>query len=196
MAELGMTLEIARHELATRDLYSPNGMLLIPAYTATGKFSTFCSSEWKRAVNRRYLRSIGYGPDNPITLWFGMSLDETDRLRVSDVDWIQNYYPLCFDVKLRRHECLLQIERFGLPKPPKSACWMCPNRDDKEWQEMKDNEPGDWQKALDFDKETRAKDKYQAIYLHDQRVPLDQVVLQPDKPRPPMLGECADVCWT
>jgi hypothetical protein len=196
LESLGLTLEIASHELATVDLYSHKGTLLIPAFTQTGKFSTYCSSEWKKLVNRRYLRSQGYGPEKPIRMWFGMSLDEIERMRVSDVDWIENWYPLCFDEKLRRHECILTIERFGLPIPPKSACWMCPNRSDTEWLQQKQEAPDDHRKAVELDKTIRELDQMKELYLHDSRMPLDEVEFSVvDKPKTPM-EDCANFCWT
>lgn len=195
MDSLGMTLEIAPHELATVDLYR-NDDLLLPVFTETGKFQTYCSNEWKKFVNRRYLRSQGYGPNKPIVMWFGMSLDEFDRMRESDVDWIKHHYPLCFDVKLRRHECVLTIERFGIPVPPKSACWMCPNRNDSEWLQQQREAPEDHQKAIELDKEIREKDTLGAVYLHKSRKPLDQVKFNPKQSSPTPLEECANYCWT
>lgn len=70
LAELGLTIEVAPHSLATVDLYSEKGELLIPAYDATHtnargehpKLPTFCSNEWKRRVVQRY---IGGGKRQP-----------------------------------------------------------------------------------------------------------------------------------
>lgn len=196
MDKLGMVLEIAPHELATVDLYSTKGELLIPAYTETGKFHTFCSNEWKKRVNHRYLRAQGYGPDNPVTMWFGMSLDEVERLRISDVGWIENYYPLCFDVKLRRHECELVIEQFGLPVPPRSACKICPNRDDEEWLRQKIEAPEDHQYAIEFDEAIRRDDPQHAVYLHRDRVPFRLANIETPKAKTPMEKLCANYCWT
>ena len=42
----GLRVAIASHDLATVDLYSGNGDLLIPVYTETGKLPTFCSSDF------------------------------------------------------------------------------------------------------------------------------------------------------
>ena len=102
---IGLTLEIAGHDLSTVDLYSHKGTLLIPAYTLNfepklkvirepvyndndeevypgewmetgeyerkeGKFHTFCSGKWKKAVIHRYfVRSA----TAPITLLFSGS---------------------------------------------------------------------------------------------------------------------------
>jgi hypothetical protein len=196
LESLGMRLEIAGHELSTVDLYTHKGALLIPAFTKTGMFPTYCSSHWKKLVCRRYLRAVGYGPAKPVSMWFGMSLDEFARMRESDVDWIENYYPLCFDVKLRRHECVLAIEQFGLPVPPKSSCWMCPNRSNAEWLQQQREAPGDHSQAVELDAAIRAADPMKGLYLHVSRQPLDAVDFgAADKSSGP--GDaCANFCWT
>ena len=145
-------------------------------------------------VVHRALRGLGYGPDNPVTQWLGMSLDEVHRLRQSDKKWIENYYPLCFDVKRRRHECILEVVRFGLPEPPSSACWMCPNLDNEEWSQIKRDDPEDFKNAVALDYRVRAADKQGGVFLHRDSVPLDEADLTKRKPVP--LLECANSCFT
>lgn len=195
MEKIGLPFVIASHELATVDLYGHNGDLLLPCFTQTGKLPTFCSDEWKKLVVRRKLRELGYGPDNPVDLWIGMSLDEVHRMRKSDKKWIENYYPLCYDVKRRRHECVLEIKRFGLPEPPKSSCWMCPNMQNSEWQEIRAGDPNDWTRAVEVDYMTRSKDTDGGVYIHHSRLPLDKADLTIRERSMPIL-DCADSCWT
>lgn len=59
---MGLTIEIAPRSLAYLDLYSHQGDLLLPVYTATGKLPAFCSDHWKREVVNRYLHlgALGY----------------------------------------------------------------------------------------------------------------------------------------
>jgi hypothetical protein len=190
--KLGIPFHIAGHDLATVDLYAGNGDLLIPAYTATGKLPTFCSDKWKKLVVRRYLRSIGI---EKTTMWYGMSLDEIDRMRVSDVGWITNHYPLVFDVRLRRHECARVVEEFGWPTPPKSSCWMCPHRRDAQWRRMRDHYPDDWQKAVELDRAIREVDRDNAVYLHESGKPLDEADLDTAKDDElPLFTVCSEYC--
>lgn len=198
MKSMGMELEIVPHSYATVDLYGKNGDLLIPAYTTNGKLPTFCSNEWKRRPMFRYLAEQGYGPKKPIITWMGMSLDEIERMRISDVKWAKNHYPLIFDVPLRRHECALQIERFGLPIPPKSACWMCPHLDNEEWEQEAELTPEDFAKAVQLEQDVNSKDisnGKDGIWLHKSLVPLDRATFE-SKELLPMEQLCADVCWT
>lgn len=98
LASLGLSIEVVSHTLSTVDLYSKNGKhLLIPAFSETGKFSNFCSFEWKLYVIRRYLRSKGV---QHCINWLGISTDEVERLKPSDVQWMETRWPLCFDVPM------------------------------------------------------------------------------------------------
>lgn len=195
MQQLGIDFHRAGHDLATVDLYGHNGDLLIPAFTESGKMHTYCSSEWKRYVVRRQLRALGYGPDNPVREWLGMSLDEIHRMKHSDVKWIETHWPLVFDVPLRRIDCLTAIERYGLPVPSKSACWMCPHLDNSEWREIRDDDPGDYALAVELDAAIRQADTRGGVYLHRDRVPLAEANIDTEAAPLPLL-ECSHSCWT
>lgn len=176
----------------------PVGDLLIPVYTSTGKLPTFCSNEWKQRPVRRYLAENGYGPRNPIRLWFGMSLDEVVRMRQSDVKWIENHYPLVLnpDTRMSRGDCVSFLEREGWPTPPKSACWMCPHRDDDTWIEMKRDDPDDFAAAVELEREIQEGGRWGDVWLHESRKPLDEIEFEKkDKPMP-LFDLCGDTCWT
>jgi hypothetical protein len=195
MRSVGLDLEIAPHSLAKRDLYSGNGDILLPVFFPGGKLPTFCSSEWKKLVIRRYLRLQGFGPDRPVRMWFGMSTDEFRRMAVSDKKWTENYYPLIFDVQTSRAECLEIIDAFGIPRPPKTACWMCPNRTDAEWIMQQEQAPEDHERAIALEREIREREP--SLYLHDSRRPLAEVVFNPNRGRKDKgSDECANYCWT
>ena len=179
LASAGLTVEVAPHELSTVDLYPTTGGTrpLLPAFSEGGQLPTYCSVEWKRRVVRRLLRKKGYGPARPVDLWLGISLDETPRLRKSDVDWLRHRWPLCFDVPMTRAECRAMITEAGLPEPPKSSCWMCPFRQNAQWRRLKESYPGDWERAVALDAEVRERDPQGALYLHLSRVPLAEADL-------------------
>jgi hypothetical protein len=183
LATVGLEVDIISHDLATVDLYGHNGDLLLPVYTEKGKLPTYCSNEWKRHVVRRRLRERGYGPDKPVTTWIGMSVDEIGRLKESELDWQEYQWPLVFDMRMTRLDCKNIIRDYGLPEPPKSSCWMCPHRHNDQWRKLRDEYPEDWRKAVELDNAVRERDKFHAVYLHKDRVPLDQanIEVNPDE---------------
>jgi hypothetical protein len=168
----GLTVDVIPHEYATVDLYSKQGDLLIPAVTKGGRLPTFCSVEWKQRPVRRYLRSQGYGPSRPVIMWLGISIEEVHRIKPADVNWIEHQWPLAWDIRMNRADCVALVEGAGLPTPPRSSCWMCPHRSNAEWRRLRDHYSGDWDKAIALDEQIRQKDTRGGLWLHRQRVPL------------------------
>lgn len=200
LAEVGLKIEIAPHTLSKVDLYSHKGEMLLPAYDVTkknakgqhAKLSTFCSSEWKTLVVRRHIGGFKANP-NGVRMWLGMSLDELERLKHSSVDWIENYWPLCFDVKMTRGECAQLVRDYGMPEPIKSRCKMCPNQNDDGWLEVK-QEPKEWAEAVRIDNQIFASHQ---VRLHKSGKPLDEVELVPGKePEDGLFGCDSGYCWT
>ena len=191
LCEIGLEIEVASHTLSKVDLYSHKGEVLIPAFTANSKLPTFCSSEWKTYVIRRYLKADGI---QECTMWLGMSIDEIGRLKHSNVKWIKHHWPLCFDVKMTRAECRDLITGYGLPVPIKSRCKMCPHQQDDEWLEVQ-NEPDEWKQAVQIDQQIY---KSHGVRLHKSGMPLDQVNLVASKEKVyPLLDACdSGHCWT
>jgi len=200
LAPCGIEVEIAPHSLATVGLYDHNGDALMPVFTENGKMQTFCSIEWKARVIQRYLRSLGYGPDKPVTTWIGISRDEMDRIRVSTLQWQELYYPLLFSVPLRREECVYTVMQHGLPRPPKSSCWSCPHRRNSQWRHQRDNFPEDHAKAIALDERLRAQDianGNSGVYLHSSRVALKDANLEDEEDANLTLPGCTSgYCWT
>ena len=170
---IGMDVEIAQHTLATVDLHGKNGDLLLPVYTATGKFPTYCSNEWKAYVIQRYLRSVGI---DDCENWIGFTVDESSRIKKDKAKCWTKRYPL-IELMLTRSDCEKIILKYGLPLPPKSACWMCPHRNNEEWRFLRDNYPEQFAAACKLDDEIREDDDEHAVYLHEQRVPLREADL-------------------
>ena len=191
LAEIGLAVEIAPHTLATVDVYSKKGELLIPAFTTgAGRMQTFCSSEWKTRVIHRYLRS--HGVQECVT-WIGFATEEARRIKPSQVAWQTLHWPLALDLGWNRATCHGVIADYGLPPAPKSACWMCPNHSAAEWRAVKASP--DWEKAVAFDHAIRERDKRGGVYVHASRKPLDEVNLDEDTQRG-LWDDCGNVCWT
>lgn len=192
LAEIGLSVEVAPHDLATVDVYSKKGELLIPAFTAGGgRMQTFCSTEWKTRVIHRYLRSQGV---RECVTWLGFSTEEAHRIKPSQVKWQTYHWPLALDLGWNRATCHGMIAEYGLPPAPKSACWMCPNHSNAEWRRVRET-PEDWKRAVAFDKAIRARDKYGGVFVHASGKPLDEANIDEDN-RPGLWDDCGNVCWT
>lgn len=177
---IGLTIEIAPRSLAYVDLYSHQGQLLIPVFTLTGKLSAFCSTEWKVRVVRRYLKAQNI---HSATSWIGYAYDERQRYKPNKEDQAGPWYravPL-IDAMLTKADCQRIILEAGLPLPPPSSCWMCPNMPNAEWRGVRDNYPADFEQACQLDEQIRAEDLEQGnsgVWLHHSRVPLREVDLE------------------
>lgn len=201
LASLGLQIEIASHELAKVGMYDKHGTTLIPAYTAEkGKLKTYCSKEWKTYVVRRYLRSKGV---KECIAWLGMSTDEIERLKPSDVKWQETVWPLCglpreydYGVRFNRMDCRQLILNHGWPEPPKSSCYICPHRRNPQWQRLKMYYPQDFNKAVVLDKAMREKDTKGGVWLHENRKPLDEIDFSKPDSQPELFGCDSGFCWT
>ncbi len=194
---VGVKIEVVPHALARVDLYDKSGLTLVPAYTAEGRLSAFCSGEWKRDVMERWLRSKGV---KSCVQWLGFSLDELRRCaRKPHRPWCVPGYPL-IDKRLTRGACERIILAAGLSLPKKSRCWMCPHQNDEEWAEVKAS-PAEWAKACELDAAIRESDPEGRgkLFLHPQRVPLSVVELSPvgGMEDYPLFRDCQEAgCWT
>ena len=61
-----------------------------------------------------------------------------------------------------------------MPKPPRSACIMCPYRSDREWLEMKEDKPHEFAEAVEFDYRVRDMQPVKN-YVSRHAIPLDKV---------------------
>lgn len=162
----------------TVDIYSgkDGDTVIMPMLTKqTGKpgmMPKFCSNEWKTRPLERFIKWRGFTHGH---IWIGFSADEMERMRRYDQDkkWNQ-VYPL-IDKRMRRFDSIRLVESMGWPTPPRSACWMCPYRSDAEWLHLKNQNDGDFEKAVRLEKSIQAKDPN--AFFHDSCKPLEEVDL-------------------
>ncbi len=179
LAKVGLEIHrIQKSDFATTDIWSTNGKhLQLPVFTAGGgKASNFCSDEWKLRVLNRFWRSRGI-PTNKQRRWIGFSSDEAHRyhrMKKGD-DYLAGRirFPLIDDVPMNRRAAIKVVEDMGWPTPPRSACWMCPNHTENEWRNLKVNHPGEFQKAVELEREIRIKEP--TSFFHVSCLPLDEV---------------------
>lgn len=137
-----------------------------------------------------------------VTQWIGISWDELQRVKDAREPWSQHRWPLC-ELKMRRHQCLEWMAAKGYPQPPRSSCIYCPFHNNAEWRRLRDDEPKEWKKALQFEKALQkikgGTDKMHSVpYLHRTGVPLSEVDLSTDEERGQgyfdFQAECAGMC--
>jgi len=119
-----------------------------------------------------------------VTQWIGISWDEIQRIKPSRVAWSQHRWPLV-ELRMGRRDCLKWMESHGYPKPPRSACVYCPFQSDNEWRRLRDEEPAEFARSVQFEKDLQAvkaktERKRGVPFLHPSLVPLDQVDLSTD----------------
>ena len=157
----------------------------IPAFTrhanGTGQLHRQCTGAWKIKPIRRYIKPL-LAHGEQVELWLGISTDEIQRAKDSDVQYLRHAYPL-LDKNMRRTDCVTYLQSHGLEVPPKSACRFCPLHNKKHWQEMKRENGSDWQGAIETDEAIRyarpGKDAH-TLYLHSSGKPLAEAVVIPE----------------
>jgi len=160
-----------------------------------------CTAEYKIYPVRKAIRErLGYEKgervkNHHVFLHMGISIDESRRMSISDVPWAEHEYPLV-DNRITRSDCVSYLEKLGYGTPPKSACYVCPFRDNRSWRNMRDNDHQSWVAAIEFDKNMRKKSRFDCdIFLHRDCLPLDQVDLDSELNQLDMFrNECTGGC--
>lgn len=171
----------------------------IPAFTATdsrngGMLRRQCTESWKIRPMRKWLQANRQG--RSIEQWIGISLDEVQRMRDSNVKYIKHRWPL-IEKRMTRNDCKNWLERNGFMRPPKSACVFCPFHDRDTWHDMKAHGNSDWQKAVEVDEAIRKVRPPYDLYLHPSRQPLRLVDFSTAEERGQLSlwnEECTGIC--
>lgn len=172
--------------------------------TSGGMLWRQCTQEYKLEVIRRQIRALWKESDrSQVRQYVGISTDEAERMRESDVKYIANVYAL-FDMGMSRRDCLQWLVERGYSEPPKSACYFCPYTSHLRWRLMKRDDPATFARAVEFDKKIR-QGKLPGVtgdvYLHRSFLPLAEAVdrkesiVQEDLFDPyGMVNECSGMC--
>jgi len=156
-----------------------------------------CTQVFKIQPVRRKLRELlAETGHKRVEQLLGISADEIQRVRISDVKYITNVYPL-IDRGMRRSDCIAYLQSRGL-SAPRSACIGCPYHSDDEWRRLRDQSPDEFADAVAYEREIQDNGLgLNAIpYLHRQRVPLDEVDLstREDHGQLTFDDECLGMC--
>jgi len=151
-----------------------------------------CTTSWKLVPQRRWISS--HRNKERVEQWIGISLDEMERMRYSDVKYITNRYPL-FEKRITRVACQLWLERNGIEVPPKSACVFCPYHNKAAWMKTK-AVPEDWARVVEMDEKIRDYDPPSKHYLTNKLVPIADLDLStPEENGQMNFFDCSGTCW-
>lgn len=140
-----------------------------------------CTRDFKLAPIRRTIRRIAAG--RKVVQIIGISFDERQRCRVSDVNYIRNEYPLVQRC-MTRQDCKRWMFKHFYSTPPRSACVFCPYKCDAEWRLLRDDDPEGWAEAVRMDNLMRKLPTMrEETFVHRSLVPLSQVDLSSDEDR-------------
>jgi hypothetical protein len=146
---------------------------------------------WRKAKEKQPL----------VETWIGISSDEAMRMKPSAEPWIQNRWPLV-EMRMSRGDCLEWMKRKNYPRPPRSACVFCPYHSNAEWRRLRDDEPAEFAKAVEWERQAQAANKRDEAargvpYLHASLVPIDEADLSDgqSKDQLNLFGdECSGIC--
>jgi 3'-phosphoadenosine 5'-phosphosulfate sulfotransferase (PAPS reductase)/FAD synthetase len=160
-----------------------------------GRLHRRCTENWKIFPIRRWLQAHRNGAS--VEQWIGISWDESQRMKDSDVKYITNRWPL-IEKRMTRNDCIAWLKVHDLEVPPRSACTFCPYHSTREWQHIKAS-PVDWQEAVAVDRAIRKARPPYDLFVHPARKPLEDVDLRTEEERGQMTfdgwdSECSGIC--
>jgi len=152
--------------------------------SGVGRLNRQCTKDWKvfpikRFVSGELARRGWKKTPGIVDMWLGITTDEYIRMKDSRVQYIRHVYPL-IDKRMSRNDCLIWLERHGLPIPPKSSCTFCPFHSPATWRRMKQVGGADWQEAVEVDKLIRDRRPPGKVYLIRDCIPLEDIQIPED----------------
>jgi len=152
-----------------------------------------CTNDYKIAPLRKYLQSVRDG--KKVRLWIGISLDEIERIKTSNVKYIENYYPL-IENRITIDEIINWFKVNNIREAGKSACLICPFHSDKYWTVFKKQYPKEFEKACKFDDAIRNYPNLQnKTYLSKHLKPLRDIDFSQNPSLfPELVEECEGLC--
>lgn len=104
-----------------------------------------CTKKFKITPMRRYRRQK-YGKKETFEINLFIDYGESHRMRLADVKYETNRYPLV-EAKIDRQGCIDLIKSYGIEPPVKSGCFFCPFNNKAAWLRLRDTHPELFQQA-------------------------------------------------
>jgi hypothetical protein len=180
-----------------------NGVLA-PLHTKDNKMSLrHCTRAYKIEPIRNKIRDLlnvkkGQKVSKGIMVeqWIGISTDELQRVKFSNIKYIENRFPL-IEQGMNRNDCKKFFNNYFKNRSlPRSACVYCPFKRNDEWRYLKHNDKKGWEKAIEIDEKLRIDFHGKEQFVHQSRVPLKDADLSTaeDKGQLNFLDECEGMC--
>jgi hypothetical protein len=173
----------------------------IPWHSVKGLGKRQCTNKYKiEPIAKKQRELLGYLPRQRIPagsveVWIGISMDEIQRMKDARNKWQVNRWPL-IEKRMSRRDCEAWLSKAGW-YAPKSSCVGCPFKTDRQWREMRDNDPYAWKEAVQVDKAIRDTRRLRQ-FMHRSLKPLDEVDLSTAAERGQVefgfLQECDGMC--
>ena len=131
-----------------------------------------------------------------INLAIGISLDEIERMKESNVKYIINAFPL-IESRITISQIIKWYKDNNIDIPQKSACVFCPFHNNHYWRALKEKYPNEFERACQFDEKIRIYPKMrQKLYISRQLIPLRKVDFnkQYTFEFPDLIEECNGLC--
>ena len=161
------------------DTLSEGRSASLPFYLENGgKAMRQCTNDYKiKPILKKTRDLIGIkrlSKYQKIRMWLGISIDEIQRMKKSNINHVENYYPL-IEQNMDRNDCVTWMKNNGYPEPPKSSCIGCPFHSSSYWNDMAENNPQEFKEAVEFDENIRIGKLNYKQFLHYSRKPLKDI---------------------
>ena len=134
-----------------------------------------------------------------VEMLMGISIDEVSRMRVNQIKYIQNQYPL-IDMGWTRKKCINWFKENYELTPPRSACTFCPFHSNTEWLRVKQNKK-EWDEVVKLEKSLTNNQQLKKIGYNDQLfftnkgIPIDEVDFEEKTDQLDLFNnECEGMC--
>lgn len=126
--------------------------LVKKALPSIAYFGRSCSMKWKQEpqtkwVNNWPMARQRWASGGRVVKVIGYDADEPDRVKFHGDERYAHWHPLV-DNDIGRDECVAVVKRSGLPVPPKSSCFFCPEMTPPEIAELERRHPDLLARAL------------------------------------------------
>ena len=127
------TVQKGNLEQDTKDYIEGNTKRVasLPLFSKGGMIMRQCTYEYKIVPIQKFIKDkLGIKRKNKeqskiVSQWFGISLDEIQRMKQSPDWWSSFVYPL-IEQGMVREDTINLVKKHGLKEPPRSACYFCP----------------------------------------------------------------------